>query len=353
MPTRLAKPSSHDPSASTGPARAREETDAAVARRVLDAEAGAVARVADHLDERFARAVDLIVKTAEAGGSLVVSGVGKSGLIGQKISATLASLGVPSHWVHPTEAAHGDLGRIRRGDALLALSYSGQTDEIVALAAILRQDGAEIVSITRGAGDSALERVSTVALAVGEIEEACPLSLAPTSTTTAMLALGDALALAAARRRSFTPDDFARRHPGGWLGDLLRPLVDVIRFRAGDNLPILLDTLTVRDALDAAAASGRRPGALVLVDSHGRLSGVFTDGDLRRLILHDPADLARPIGAVMTRSPRTLPDDALVRDAVALIREARQDEIPLVDAAGAPVGLLDVQDLVALKVIRG
>ncbi|RMH28905.1 MAG: KpsF/GutQ family sugar-phosphate isomerase [Planctomycetota bacterium] len=345
MPGRTVQPN-------PAPPRPEAEPDEAFARRAIRAEAEAVARVAALIDGRFVRAVDLMAATADAAGSIVVTGVGKSGLIGQKISATLASLGAPSQWVHPTEAAHGDLGRIRRGDTLLALSYSGQTDEVTALASILRQDGADVISITKGAGDSALERVSTVALAVGDVEEACPLSLAPTSSTTAMLALGDALALAVARRRSFTPDDFARRHPGGWLGDLLRPVLEVIRFRAGENLPVVSDSLSVRAALEAAAAAGRRPGALVLVDGRGALSGVFTDGDLRRLILDDPARLDAPIASVMTRSPRTLPASALVRDAVALIREARQDEIPVVDPAGAPVGLLDVQDLVAMRVIR-
>ena len=335
------------------PAADAPADELASAGAVIRAEADAVAHVAGLLDERFAAAVGLIVKAADAGGSVVVSGVGKSGLIGQKISATLASVGVPSQWVHPTEAAHGDLGRVRSDDALLALSYSGETDELVALAAILRQDGVPIVSITKGAGDSALERVSTVALSIGAVEEACPLHLAPTSSTTATLALGDALALAASRRRSFTPDDFARRHPGGWLGDLLRPALDIIRFKAGVNLPVLSDALSVRESLRGAANVGRRPGALLLTDSAGRLTGVFTDGDLRRLILRDPAEIDRPIGAVMTRAPRTLPAGALVRDAVNLIREARQDEIPIVDDAGAPVGLLDVQDLIALKVVRG
>lgn len=328
------------------------EEDLEFARRAILAESDAVARVASLLNEAFVRAVDLIVRTADGEGSVVVSGMGKSGLIGQKISATLASLGIPSHWVHPSEAAHGDLGRIRRGDCLLALSYSGETDELVGLAGILKQDEVPIISITKGAGTSALERLSTVALGIGVVEEACPLSLAPTSSTTATLALGDALALGASRRRAFSADDFARRHPGGWLGDLLRPVTDVIRFKAGENLPVLADSLTVAEALEQASKVGRRPGALVLIDGSGRISGVFTDGDLRRLILRDTAELKRPISAIMTRSPRTLAASAIVRDAVNLVREARQDEIPVVDEEGRPVGLLDVQDLIALKVVR-
>ncbi len=331
---------------------AKSSDDLEFARRAILAESEAVARVAELLDDAFLEAVAIIVEAADADGSVVVSGMGKSGLIGQKISATLASLGIPSQWVHPSEAAHGDLGRIRRGDCLLALSYSGETDELVGLAGILKQDAVPIISITKGAGGSSLERLSTVALGIGIVEEACPLSLAPTSSTTATLALGDALALTASRRRAFSADDFARRHPGGLLGDLLRPITEIIRFKAGESLPVLQETLTVADALKQAAEVGRRPGALVLIDANGILSGVFTDGDLRRLILRDTSELAKPISTVMTRSPRTLPATAIVRDAVNLIREARQDEIPVVDDQGRPVGLLDVQDLIALKVVR-
>jgi len=334
----------------TDPCKPADELDAA--REVLTAEAAAVSRVAELLGEEFSKAVDLLVETAEQGGAVVVSGMGKSGLIGQKISATMASLGVPSHCVHPSEAVHGDLGRIRRADCLLALSYSGETDELVALAAILRQDGVPVVSISNGAEDSALVRASTVALSIGSVEEAGSLSLAPTSSTTATLALGDALSLAASRRRSFTPDDFAKRHPGGWLGDLLRPVTSIIRFKAGDNLPILSDRLTVSKALSEAGKFGRRPGAMMLVDENQHISGVFTDGDLRRLILRDTGELNQPIANIMTRSPKTLSSGALVRDAVNLIRESRQDEIPIVNEAGEPMGLLDVQDLIALKVVR-
>jgi len=319
----------------------------------MRAESEAIQRAAERLGGEFIEAVGLVTRAADAGGSVIVSGMGKSGLIGQKISATLASLGVPAQSVHPSEAVHGDLGRVRPVDCLLALSHSGETEEVVALAALVRQDGLPVISITRGRGDSSLERVSTVALAVGDAEEACPLSLAPTSSTTAALAIGDALALAASRRRAFTPDDFAKRHPGGMLGDLLRPVTDVLRFVAGRNLPVLPDTMTVAQALEKAADFGRRPGALVLVDGSGAISGVFTDGDLRRLVTEDASRLTSPISDVMTKTPRTLPHTATVRDALHLVREHRQDEAPVVDEKGRPVGLLDVQDLMAMKVVRG
>lgn len=324
----------------------------AFAREAMLAEAEAIRVAAERLDVDFSRAVDLVAEAARSSASVVVSGMGKSGLIGQKISATMASIGVASQFVHPAEAVHGDLGRIRQGDVVLLLSYSGTTDEAVALASILRQDGVAVISITRGRGDSPLERLSTVALGVGVVEEACPMSLAPTSSTTATLALGDALALAASRRLSFTADDFRKRHPGGWLGELLRPVREILRFVVGENLPTAPLRGTVMDALQAASVEGRRPGAMVIVDDSGALAGVFTDGDLRRLVLRGPDELSRPIAEVMTKTPRTLHEDALVRDALQLIREHRQDEIPLVDNAGRPIGIVDVQDVLALKVAR-
>jgi arabinose-5-phosphate isomerase len=284
-----------------------------------------------------------------------VTGLGKSGLIGAKIAATLTSLGIPSHFVHPTEAAHGDLGRFRRDDVCLALSNSGETDEVIALAAALRQDSIPVVAITGGPGSSppsSLQRLATVTLRLIIAAEAgSPEFVAPTSSTTAALAVGDALALAAARRRNFSDRDFAKHHPGGSLGGLMRPVTDVLRFSAGRDLPLIPDSLSVSQALQRAAEAGRRPGAIMLTEN-GRLSGIFTDGDLRRLVLRDPRELSRPIREVMTRSPRTLPATALVRDAVNMVREHRQDEIPIVDAAGRPVGLLDVQDLVAMRLVK-
>lgn len=325
-----------------------------LARSVLEEEARAVAGVADRLDSRFTEAVGLIASCATSSGTVLVSGLGKSGLIGAKISATLASLGVPSHPVHPTEASHGDLGKFRKQDVVIALSKSGETEEVVNLAAILRQDGLPVISITSGGKElSSLERIASVALTIGVEREVGDLP-APTSSTTATLALGDALAVAAARRIRFTDADFAKRHPGGSLGGLLRPVMDVVRFKAGENLPLIDDHLSVGEALRSAENhTGRRPGAMLLVEkSSGRLTGIFTDGDLRRLVLGQGTSLETPIAKVMTRSPRTMPEEALVRDALTLFREKRQDEIPVVDREGRPVGLLDVQDLIALKLVR-
>lgn len=342
-------------------------TELAQAQALIRAEAAALDAVAAALDARFARAVELIVRCADAGGSVLVTGLGKSGHIGAKISATLASLGIPSHAVHPSEAAHGDLGRFRATDVVVALSYSGETDEVVNLASILRQDGVPIISITNGRkkaseegvpAPSSLERLADVALTLNLAAEACePDFVAPTSSTTATLAMGDALAIAAARRRQFTDADFARRHPGGALGGLLKPVVDALRFVAGKNLPLIPADLTVQQALSAASTVARRPGALVIIEPDGAanagvLAGIFTDGDLRRLVLRDAAELSRPIREVMTKSPRCLPHDALVRDAVRMVREFRQDEIPVIDASGKPVGVLDVQDLIAMRLVK-
>jgi arabinose-5-phosphate isomerase len=334
--------------------------EAEFARGVLRTQAECLSGMARGLPEGFGRAVDLIVGCAEGGGTVLVSGLGKSGLVGAKISATLASLGIPSHPVHPTEAVHGDLGRFRANDLAVCLSNSGETDEVVALAGIVRQDGIQVISLTRGRLDgrtgegSSLERLATVALRYGEIVEGSGSGevAAPTTSTTAAMALGDALALTAAHRRGFTDADFAKRHPGGALGGLLRPVTELLRFVVGKNLPVVSDAMSVEAALRAAASVARRPGALLLTDASGRLSGILTDGDVRRIILRDRRELDRPAADLMTRSPRTLPETALVRDAVHMVREFRQDEIPVVDGSGRPVGILDVQDLIAMRLVR-
>lgn len=331
--------------------------EVAFGRDVLEREAAALHAASRALDDEFARAVTLLVTCADSGGTVLISGLGKSGLVGAKISATLASLGIPSHAVHPSEAAHGDLGRFRPTDTVICISCSGETDEVVNLASILRQDGLPIIAITAGAGEgggarNTLERLATVRLRLGSTDEAGgPRFAAPTSSTTTTMALGDALALAAAQRRNFTDADFARRHPGGALGELLRPVTEIMRFVAGKNLPLIPAGMTVREALHHAAAGGRRPGAMLIVDGAGTLAGIFTDGDLRRLVLRGAGELERAVGEVMTASPRTLRNDALVRDAVRMFREFRQDETPVVDPAGRPVGLLDVQDLIAMRLV--
>ncbi|CAN5752688.1 KpsF/GutQ family sugar-phosphate isomerase [soil metagenome] len=330
------------------PAPERELT---LARDLLRAESRAVAGLADLLDGEFTRAVEAIAQCAQRHGTVLVTGLGKSGLIGAKIAATLTSLGIPAHFVHPTEAAHGDLGNFRTHDVCIALSYSGETEEVIALAALLKQDGLPVIAISRGHAASGLAHAATISLALGPCED--DLSPAPMASTTATLALGDALALCASARLRFTDADFARRHPGGALGALMRPVAEILRFQVADgSLRPALETMSVAEALAASETTVRRPGAMLVVGAAGALVGLFTDADLRRLILKDPGTLQHPIARHMTRAPGTLPDTALVRDAVRMVREFRRDEIPVVDRAGRPVGLLDVQDLVAMKLVR-
>ncbi len=323
--------------------------EAAFLADCLNTEAATLVRMTESLrGEAFVNwraALDLL---EQCRGHVVVSGMGKSGLVGAKISATLASLGQPSHVIHPAEAVHGDLGRIRRGDVALLLSYSGRTEEVIDLALILKADG--IARMSFSANDQTpLARLCDVHISLGDIIEACPLNLAPTASTTAMMAAGDALALGLARRRNFQADDFHRHHPGGMLGAGLRAVTEVLRFRVGQNLTVVRDSVTVAEAL-SSSGDARRAGAIVLVDAAGALSGIFTDGDLRRLVRTEgAAALSRAIREVMTAKPMSLPHDALVRDALRMVQDKRVDEIPVVDANGRPIGLADIQDLVALR----
>ena len=336
---------------STTPKTVETAAEIEFVAEALRAERDAIERIAADAGRASADWTSAIGLVADCDGHVVVAGMGKSGLVGAKISATLSSLGRPSHILHPAEAVHGDLGRIRRGDIALLLSFSGETEEVVALASILHADDVPCIGISRDAGSS-LGRACTAHLAIGDVTEACPLQLAPTASTTAMLAVGDALALAASRRRDFDADAFHRHHPGGMLGAGLRPILEVLRFRVGDNVVVVAESHTVQEALVAAAAD-RRAGAILLVDDDGRLTGIFTDGDLRRLVRTEGADgLQRPIIEVMTANPRRLDAHSLVRDAVRLVRERRVDEIPVVDERGAPVGIVDVQDLIAMKAVQ-
>lgn len=330
-----------------------QSADAAFMAEVVEAEARTLASVAAGLrrgaDAGWIAALD---RLHACEGHVVVSGMGKSGLIGMKVSATLSSLGQPSHFIHPSEALHGDLGRLRGGDVALLLSCSGETAELVDLALHLRADGLPRIGIS-SRHTSSLARLCDAHIALGEIVEACPMNLAPTASTTALLAVGDALALALARRRDFRADDFHRHHPGGMLGAGLRPITEVLRFRVGTNVQVVRQDLSVRQALQQAG-NDRRSGAILLVDAQERLSGIFTDADLRRHFNRgEGAWLDQPIAAVMTAHPISLTVDALVRDAVRLVQERRVDEVPVVDHAGRPVGVVDVQDLIALRVVEG
>ena len=324
---------------------------------ILRGEAAAMEHLAramtEHPDEarHWTACIDMIEACS---GHVVVSGMGKSGLIGAKISATLSSVGIPSHVLHPADAVHGDLGAIRPDDVVLLLSHSGRTEEVVNLATILKADGVRRLAIT-ASHDSQLARQCDAHVALGPLEEVCPLSLAPTTSTTLTLACGDALALSVARRRSFSESDFHQRHPGGSLGDGLKPLRDLLRFRVDHNLAVLPDALLVGDALrrawpDEEPTAIRRAGAIMLVDADGRLSGIFTDGDLRRLILQSDRPLETPIRQVMTSAPRQLRGHDRLQDARQLMAEFRIDELPVVDDDDRPLGLIDIQDIMTPRV---
>src|SRR5262245_47407491 len=318
------------------------------ARQVIETEAAAVNSVATAVDEHFERAGRLILDWAA---SVLTCGVGKAGHVARKISATLSSTGTPSHFLSPADAVHGDLGSVRQGDVVLIFSASGESDEILRLLSIVKKLNHPVIAVTAGP-TSSLGRFADVTLAMGKIEEACPLGLAPSASTTAMLALGDALALSVMKMRSFTADDFAVFHPAGQIGRKLIKVKEAMTFRLGENLPVASDRLTVGQVLHEVSSIRRRSGAVVLVDETGRISGIFSDGDLRRLVTDDDGTaLRKPMRDVMTRNPKRIGAEQLASEAMALMHQYRIDELPVVDGDNKPVGLIDVQDLVVLKML--
>jgi len=322
---------------------------ASFARQVIETEANAVRAVTAAVsDEQFERAVRMIL---DCKGAVLTTGVGKAGHIARKLSATFASTGTPSHFLSPADAAHGDVGSIRKGDVILILSSSGESDEILRLLSLVKKLDHPVISIT-SSRNNGLRKSSDVALAMGKIEEACPLGLAPSASTTAMLALGDALALTVMKERAFSAEDFALFHPAGQLGRKLIKVKEAMTFRKGENLPVASDALTVGQVLHEVSSIKRRSGAVVLVNEAGKISGIFTDGDLRRLVTDDDGTgLKKPMKQVMRHNPKRVGEDALASEAMAILREFRIDELPVVDAQDRPVGLIDVQDLVVLKML--
>ncbi len=321
--------------------------DLELARRVLLTEARCVSALAGRIDASFARAAEVVFRCP---GTVILTGIGKAGIIARKISATFASTGTPSIFLHPVEAQHGDLGRVRREDVVIALSHSGATEEILSLVDHLKARGALLVAIT-ASRSSALSGYADIALCYGVVDEACPLGLVPSASTSCMLALGDALALTVMDMRKFSPEEFAAFHPAGSLGRRLMKVEEAMTFRAGERLAVFSEALTVREVLVEAEKIPRRAGAVLLVDEAGRLSGILTDADFRRRVLADSGGtlLERPVGEVMHRDPIRIRAGELASRALAIMNRHRIDELPVVDAEGRPVGLLDVQDLVGLK----
>ncbi|MBI3180572.1 MAG: KpsF/GutQ family sugar-phosphate isomerase [Myxococcales bacterium] len=317
----------------------------AYARGVLEAEASAIRSLRSRLSESFLAALELLLSCA---GHVVLTGMGKPGFIAQKLSATLASTGVPSFYLHPAEAGHGDLGRVSRGDVVVALSNSGSTEEIVRLIPWLRRIGARIIAIT-GDPASPLARSADVVLDIGRIDEACPMGLVPTASSAAMHAMGDALAMTLVKRRHLTSDDYALLHPGGKLGRAARRVFEVMR--AGEANPVVREGAPLAEVVVVMTKTPGRPGAANVVDRSGKLVGIFTDGDLRRLVERGSIDFAAPVREVMGRQPRVVKADDLVLSAAAKMREHKVDQLPVVDEDGRPVGLLDVQDLLAARFV--
>ena len=312
-----------------------------MATDVLRQEARAIQELADDLPVDFCLAVEQVLNCQ---GAVIVSGVGKAGWIGQKISASLASTGTPSHFLHPSEALHGDLGRVTARDLVLVLSNSGETAEVLSLLGPLANIGAQVMALT-GSEGSTLAQKASVALCYKSKSEACPLGLAPTTSTTTMLALGDALVLVVAKMRAFRAQDFARFHPGGSLGKKLAKVEEVMR--PIQECRVACESETVREIYVRSGAGNRRAGVVLVVDDAGKLTGIFTDSDLARLLGRQQDDCFDwAIADVMTKSPVTVVSGSSAKVAIDALASQNLSELPVIDGAGQAVGLIDITDVV-------
>lgn len=301
-------------------------------------EAEALRRTADHLGEEFLRAVDLLLG---ARGRVVTTGMGKAGLIARKASSTFASTGTPAVFLHPAEAIHGDLGMVTSQDVVVAFSHQGQTEELLRILPFFKFSAVPVIAITSNP-DSDLARQADVTLRIEIEREACPLNLAPTSSTTAMLALADTMALVLLEDRGFGPDDYARLHPGGSLGRrLLTRAADLMH--AGDANPVVNEATPLRDAI--VVMTSKKLASTCVVDDTGRLTGFFSDGDLRRVISRGVPDMATPMRALMTRNPKVSHPETMAVRALEILREYKIIALPVVDADGRPVGMLHLHDI--------
>lgn len=312
-------------------------TDLSLPRKVLLTEAAAVQALADRLDDRFADAVALV---RHCRGRVILTGIGKSGIVCRKIAATLSSTGSPAYFVHPAEAVHGDLGMIQKDDVVIALSYSGETEELTRLLETLKRMGATLIAMT-GNPASTLARAATVVLDCSVSEEACPMNLVPTASTTAALALGDALAMAVLVEKGFSPDDFADLHPGGGLFRRARR-VDVV-MRRGADLPTVGTATGMREVL--AEITRARLGITCVVHADGSLAGVLTDGDVRRAVAAHPDVLELTAAAIMTPTPVTVPPHTLAAEALHLLEDRKITAVVVVDDARRPAGIVHLHDL--------
>ncbi len=312
--------------------------DRDLAKKVLKSESHAILNLVKYVDHQFETALDLIEKCT---GRIIITGMGKPGLIGRKIAATLASTGTPSLFLHPAEAVHGDLGMVTKQDVVLAISNSGETEEVTRLLSIIKKIGAGLIAMT-GNPKSTLAKHADVVLNIGIDREACPLGLAPTASTAAALAMGDALAICAAKRRGFREEDFAFYHPAGNLGKKLLRVSDIMR--KGRLNPTVKPSATVQQAL--FAITDARAGSCSVIDQKGKLIGIFTDGDLRRHLKENGMKiLSYPVAKLATKNPSVIKENRLAAEALQRMRDKKIDELPVVDQNGKAVGLLDVQDL--------
>jgi arabinose-5-phosphate isomerase len=315
----------------------------AMADRVLRLEAESIALLRERLDDRFVRAVELMHACR---GRVIVTGMGKSGLIGRKIAATLASTGTPAYFLHPAEGVHGDIGMVARDDLVLGLSNSGETDEVLAVLPAIKRLGVALILLT-GSRGSTLARQAEVVLDVGVLEEACPMNLAPTSSTTAALAMGDALAMALLDLRGLGPEDYAALHPRGALGwQSLFRVRDLMH--VGDALPVVSETATMKEAIEEMGA--KRLGMTTVVDGTGRLVGIITDGDLRRQQLAHGTLLDRRAGDCMTQNPKRIGADELAARALALM-EGVMTSLVITDESGRPTGVIHIHDILRAKIV--
>lgn len=317
------------------------------AQSVFDIEIDGLNAVRDQLGQDFEKMVENCIKTLDNGGKIVITGVGKSGYIGKKIAATLSSVGSPAVFMHPVEALHGDLGIMQKNDLLLALSYSGETDELLSILSPARRLGMEIVAIT-GSSESSLAKLSNLVVKMTVPKEACPFNLAPTTTTTALLALGDALALVLLDCRGFTREDYGRLHPGGAIGRAVTMTVADI-MRSGERLAIVKPDSTVKDAL--LKMTHTRCGCAIIVDDNNKLLGIFTDGDFRRHAEKDINIINQPIATVMTTKPATVSAEHLAVEALKIIEDRHINSIVVVSPSGQVAGFVDVQDLPRFKLM--
>ena len=316
----------------------------ALAREVLEIEAAAIHGLIARLDEQFQQAVEMILASR---GRVTVSGMGKSGHIARKIASTMSSTGTPAYFVHPAEASHGDLGMVTRDDVFIALSNSGESGELLAIVPLIKRQGARLIALT-GNADSSLAREADAHLYAGAEKEACPLNLAPTASTTAALALGDALAVALMQAKGFSRDEFARSHPGGALGrKLLTHVRDVMR--AGAEAPRVPETATLSDAILEMTRS--RMGITSVIDADEHVVGIFTDGDLRRTLQKGVPVEGTLVSSVMSRGPRTITGEKLAVEAVQIMEEHKVNQLLVVDEQQRLIGALNMHDLFRAKVI--